>query len=69
MLRGRGGFLVSWFLVSWFLVYCSRALWFLDFLVSWFPGLKVSRFQVFENPLMLLRDIGSMLPNCHLMFF
>ena len=39
------------------------------FKVSRFLGFKVSEFQEFENLPMFSRDICSILPNCHFMFF
>ena len=38
------------------------------FLVSWFLVLKVSKFQGFKIPLMLLKNIGSILLISHYMF-
>ena len=67
------GFLASWFLVSWFQGLLVS--WFIGFLFLgfefidlWFLGFKVSEFQGFKNPSMLLKDIGSILPNFHFMF-
>ena len=42
---------------------------FLGFLVSLFQSFLVSLSQGFKNPLMFLKDIGSIVPNYHFMFF
>ena len=55
--------LLEKFLGVWFLVSSFQSLLVSWCLVSWSQSFKVS--QIRKNPLMLLKDIGSVLPNFH----
>ena len=74
---GAEGFLVPWFLGFWllfwgvlgFLVWSFLVYWFPDLLVSELLGSEVSKFPGFQNPLVLLKDIGSILPKASHVFY
>ena len=63
-------FLVSWFIDFGFLGFQFLDLWVLGFLVDWFLGFGFngSKFQGFNNPVMLLKNVGFIIPKCHSRF-